>query len=297
MIRGVLSLGEKLHMHPMQQRSTRVVRIFAERQDYKRYRTGKRHSAVRQSEEIPVVRIGPGPTSDFFSSKSWKDIGANEDTIRALENLSIPRPSHIQAISFAALRLNEAQHVLLADHAGSGKTLSYLVPLLQNLKAEEQNSGMTLSPPKKPRIIVLVPTAELCMQVLRVARALSRTLKFRSAAFTGGRPMRTQKDALEQGVDLAIGTPGRLRELVMNGSLNLDNCNAIVCDEVDVLLGPTSTFAEQVVPLKEMAPEDTRFILVTATLPGDVYGDLELMFPGIVSAIGPGLHRTAPGMC
>jgi len=221
-------------------------------------------------------------------------VGATPDIIDALSNLSIQKPSHIQAASFPALN-SEARHVLLADHAGSGKTLSYLVPLIQRLKEDEKSNGRPLDSSGKPRIIVIVPTAELCVQVLRVCRALSKMLKFRSAAFTGGRPLKTQRDTLDQGVDIAIGTPGRLNELVSAGHLSLEKCSAIVCDEVDVLLGPASTFAEQIAPLKEIAPDNARFVLVTATLPADIYGDIELMFPGIVSALGPGLHRTAPG--
>jgi len=69
----------------------------------------------------------------------------------------------------------------------------------------------------------------------------------------------------------------------------------VVCDEADVLFGPASSFAEQVVPIKESCSESTRFVLVTATVPSDIYTDIEFMFPGIVSALGPGLHRTAPG--
>jgi ATP-dependent RNA helicase DDX18/HAS1 len=189
-----------------------------------------------------------------------------------------------------------APHVVLADHAGSGKTLAYIVPLVQALKAEEKALGRPATIPNSPRIVVVVPTSELCAQVLRVCRALSNTLRFRAVAATGGRPMRTQKDSLDQGVDVLIGTPGRLAELLSSGALKLDNCAHLVCDEVDVLLGGASMFAEQVAPLKQACPTTTRWILVTATLPNDVYMQLEPLFPGLVAALGPGLHRTAPGV-
>lgn len=263
----------------------------------KQYRTKRRNNErnLSRDEAIPIARVGPGPTSDFYSSKSWKSIGANDNIIQSLTLIGINRPSHIQAESFGALVNSDAMHVLLADHAGSGKTLAYLVPLIQQLKNEENEINGPVGRPGKPRIVVIVPTAELCTQVLRVCRALSRTLKFRSAIFTGGHPMRTHKQNLRQGLDVVVATPGRLLELYKNGSLSFENCSHIVCDEADVLFGPASSFAEQVVPIKESCSETTKFVLVTATLPSDIYSDIEFMFPGIVSALGPGLHRTAPG--
>lgn len=274
------------------------VRVRCEKPiESKQYRTKRRNNArdLSRDEAIPIARVGPGPTSDFYSSKSWKFIGANDEIIEGLGTLGISRPSHIQAESFGALVNPDAMHVLLADHAGSGKTLSYLVPLIQKMKEEEKKSQGPVGKPGRPRVVVIVPTAELCTQVLRVCRALSRTLKFRSAIFTGGHPMRTHKQNLSQGLDVVIGTPGRLLELYKNGSLQFDNCSHVVCDEADVLFGPASSFAEQVVPIKENCSESTKFVLVTATLPSDIYTDIEFMFPGIVSALGPGLHRTAPG--
>ena len=245
--------------------------------------------------EIPVARLGPGQTSSFFSYQTWAKCGADEPMVAALQALGITRPSHIQAAAFRALSTG-APHVVLADHAGSGKTLAYLGPLIQSIKSEEAVLGKPGTTPNCPRVVIVVPTSELCAQVLRVCRALSTTLRFRSAAVTGGRPMRTQKTTLDEGVDVLIGTPGRLAELLSSGSLKLDNCAALVCDEVDVLLGGASMFAEQVAPLKDAAPRSTKWILVTATLPSEVYMQLEPLFPGMVAALGPGLHRTAPGV-
>lgn len=131
--------------------------------------------------------------------------------------------------------------MVLADHAGSGKTLAYLLPLLQGLKQEEAALGAGATQPRCPRLVVVVPTAELAAQVLRVMRALSRAgLRLRSAAATGGRPLRTQREALEAGLDVVVGTPGRLAELLQDGCLQLTFCKAVVVDEVDVLLGELS---------------------------------------------------------
>ena len=102
--------------------------------------------------------------------------------------MNISRPSHIQAQSFKILLHDHsdsydeessvanddegANHVLLADQAGSGKTLSYLLPLLQRLERLERDSGMSVS--KRPRALVLVPTSELASQVTEVVKELSK---------------------------------------------------------------------------------------------------------------------------
>ena len=79
--------------------------------------------------------------------------------------------------------------------------------------------------------------AELCVQIHGLARAIAQTMPFGTGLATGGRPMKTQKDALKQGVDVLIGTPGRLRELLRAGALSLESCRAVVLDEADLLLG------------------------------------------------------------
>lgn len=252
-----------------------------------------------------MVRPGQAASATFFSAERWADVGASEEVVAALAALGITRPSHIQAASYRALGPQASagsappRHVVLADHAGSGKTLAYLLPLLQLLKGEEAVLGRAATQPSCPRLVVAVPTAELAAQVLRVLRALCRGpsgLRLRCGAFTGGRPLRTQREALEGGVDVAVGTPGRLAELLAEGVLRLDFCLAVVCDEVDVLLGQDFTFADQVRPLHAAAPATTRFVFATATIPEQVYLDLEEEFPGLVAALGPGLHRTAPGI-
>lgn len=155
----------------------------------KTYRTKKRSNFKQLTKaspgDIPIARVGTGSTSDFFSASSWKDLGATGNIIDALKAVGITRPSHIQAASFGALKddMVAAKHVLLADHAGSGKTLSYLVPLIQRLKEDEATYSEPLGRPCQPRIVVVVPTNELASQVLRVCRALSKTLKFRCVEY------------------------------------------------------------------------------------------------------------------
>ena len=269
----------------------------------------------------------------FYSGAKFKDIGASELIVNALESrMNISRPSHIQAQSFKILlhdhsdSYNEessvanddegANHVLLADQAGSGKTLSYLLPLLQRLERLERDSGMSVS--KRPRALVLVPTSELARQVTEVVKELSKGgVRTRSMIATGGASDRTkinraeqstrdltakftltQTKTLKSGVDIVIGTPGRIRYLCETGRMELDDLDSIILDECDVLLGDAFEFASQIKPIKDLAnPTSTRFVLVTATIPDQVLRELKQFFyPQDIRVIqGPGLHRPSAG--
>jgi ATP-dependent RNA helicase DDX18/HAS1 len=112
---------------------------------------------------------------------------------------------------------------------------------------------------------------------------------------------------LAEGADLVVATPGRLSEHVRAGGLSLSSLRTVVLDEADVLLGEEasssgldgagpSAFSDQVTPLRELAPPDAAFVLVTATLPEPTWERVAREFPGIAPVLGPGLHRTAPGV-
>eukprot|EP00877_Chromochloris_zofingiensis_P002029 jgi/Chrzof1/11827/Cz06g11130.t1 len=254
---------------------------------------------------IPIVRPHGEDKGTFFSGKSWAQLGATAEVVAALKSLGIAKPSHIQAEAFQQLVSPRTHHVALADQAGSGKTLAYLVPLIQQLKQHEKKLGAPSTQPNSPRIIILAPTKELVEQVYRVTKALSRAgLPFRSLAMTGGtedhdrraKSFKTQKVALEAGVDVVICTPGRLLSHLEKGILKLDATKAIVLDEVDCLCGAEVNYTQDIKPVQDVAPPGLRFVLVSATLPQHICDQLQQLFPGLQAMFGPGLHRPAAGL-
>ncbi|CBJ31982.1 DEAD box helicase [Ectocarpus siliculosus] len=238
-------------------------------------------------------RMGPVDREHFYSIKSLPDIGASDLAVSALKSLGVVRPSKIQAISYSAILTGD--HCVVADQTGSGKTLAYLAPLVQRLRLEELAEVHGRARPGRPRVLILAPTAELAQQVYGVAQRLSGSVPFRSCCFTGGpgRTFKTQAKLLEEGVDVLVATPGRVATLLEAGVLNLEDCRAVILDEVDVLF-MDETF--QLAPIGTCAPEDTQFIFVTATLPQSVSDMLKEEFPGTKFLLGPGLHRVAPGV-
>ncbi len=146
----------------------------------------------------------------------------------------------------------KVQHVAIMDSAGSGKTLAYLLPLMQRLRQEElaakeheggaavgeRSSSPSLAQPKAPRMVVLAPTVELAQQVFRVVKALSASgLRCRSACMTGGqeekdrrgKSWRTQVTQLEGGLDLVVATPGRVMEHIKVRTGRGSTCIDVAC--------------------------------------------------------------------
>ncbi|GMH37460.1 hypothetical protein BSKO_05333 [Bryopsis sp. KO-2023] len=235
-------------------------------------------------------------TGTFFSARSFERCDVNEEMQHALTEIGIDRPSHIQAMSLNAFQLHEDRNILIADHAGSGKTLAYLIPIVQRLKQKEKELAQRLTKPNNPQVIILVPTSELAAQVMGVCRSLSRTLPFRSVALTGGHPWKTQKDFLNEGVDVVVGTPARIRDHLKEGTLQLNECANVVMDEVDVLLGEAFDFRSMTLKLIESLTSSIQFVFVTATVPNAIYVDLQSLFSNLALVLGPGLHRSAPGV-
>lgn len=231
--------------------------------------------------------------SDFFSRKSFEELGCTDYIIESLRNQNYIRPSHIQAMAFKPVIGGKS--CIIADQSGSGKTLSYLLPLVQRLRQDElQGLGKPAS--QSPRVVILVPTAELASQVLGNCRSLSKIgVPFRSMVATGGFRQRTQLENLKQELDVLIATPGRFMFLVKEEFLQLTNIKCVILDEVDILFNDED-FELALQSLVNSAPVTMQYLFVTATLPVEIYNKLVETFPDCEVIMGPGMHRTSPGL-
>jgi len=249
---------------------------------------GRQNRKQREPLDFPQ-RKGPFD-SGFFSRRSFKEIGCSDEILDALRNFDFPRPSHIQALAYGPIL--EGRSCVIADQSGSGKTLAYLCPIVQNLRKEEVQ-GLHKSSPRNPRVIILTPTAELASQVLNNCRLISKSgVPFRSMVATGGFRQKTQLESLEQELDVLIATPGRFLYLMQEGFVQLANLRCVVLDEVDILFGEEG-FEQVLHQLITIAPVTTQYLFVTATLPLDIYNKVVETFPDCEVIMGPGVHRTS----
>ncbi|QDH69492.1 DEAD/DEAH box helicase [Marilutibacter alkalisoli] len=160
---------------------------------------------------------------------SFESLGLAPALLRALSEQGYTTPTPIQA---EAIPLVLAGHDLLGGaQTGTGKTAAFSLPILNKLSKQTPVRG-----PRKPRVLVLVPTRELAVQVNDNIRGYARHLHVSTCTIFGGAGMGPQVDALRRGVDVLVATPGRLIDHMERGSVRLDAIEVLVMDEADRML-------------------------------------------------------------
>jgi superfamily II DNA/RNA helicase len=193
------------------------------------------------------------------SAMTFRDLGVAEPICAALETAGITRAFPIQALTLP-IALG-GQDLIGQARTGTGKTLAFGVPLLQRL--DESPGGK----PSAPRALVVVPTRELAIQVADDLRIAGSVLGSRVVTLYGGRAYEPQIEALAN-VDIVVGTPGRLLDLVRQRHLDLSQVSALVLDEADKMLD--LGFLPDVEKILKYTPVHRQTMLFSATMPGEV---------------------------
>ena len=192
-------------------------------------------------------------------SPTFAELGVRPEIVRALTDVGIERTFAIQELTLPLALAGE--DVIGQARTGTGKTLGFGVPLLQRLRASEGDKDV-------PQALVVVPTRELCVQVARDLADAGRHLGARITAIYGGRPYEPQIAELRRGVDIVVGTPGRLLDLAEQRHLVLGRISALVLDEADEMLD--LGFLPDVERILRMLPEQRQTMLFSATMPGPI---------------------------
>jgi ATP-dependent RNA helicase RhlE len=192
---------------------------------------------------------------------SFTSLGLSDALLKALVNHNFTIPTPIQITAIPAIL--EKKDVLGIAKTGSGKTASYVLPLLMNLQQELRVKN------RHANVLVLVPTRELAEQVKDVFQIFSRALRghIKILAVYGGVSINPQMMAL-QGVNVLVATPGRLLELVASNAIDLSSIEALVLDEADKLLN--LGFKEELDKIITLLPPKRQNILFSATLSNDL---------------------------
>ena len=184
---------------------------------------------------------------------SFQDLNLNTPLRNALDDLNFDKPTPIQEQAFSAIM--SGRDVVGIAQTGTGKTFAYLLPLLRMLKFSKQ---------KNPRVLIMVPTRELVVQVVGEIEKLTKYINIRVAGVYGGVNINTQHQDLMRGLDVVVATPRRLYDLVLRRALQLKSIQKFVIDEVDVMLDLGFKF--QVNNIIELLPPNKQSIMFSATM-------------------------------
>lgn len=185
---------------------------------------------------------------------SFENLNLNNPLRNALGDLGFEQATPIQEQAFPVIMAGK--DLVGVAQTGTGKTFAYLLPLLRLLKFSKQ---------KEPRILIVVPTRELVVQVVKEIEKLTTYMNVRLAGTYGGTNIRTQKKVVEAGLDIIVSTPGRLVDLAMSRSLKLNRIKVLVIDEFDEILN--LGFRHQLNNMLNMLPERKQHLLFSATMP------------------------------
>ena len=196
--------------------------------------------------------------------QDFKTLGVDPLLIPFLTRSNITKPTEVQAGTLAAAITG--RDIVAVAPTGTGKTLAYLLPIATRLRADKPNEhGKRFADSRaRLRALVLAPTRELAQQIGKEAEQLLGGTVLRSAVVWGKSAISTQVAALRAGVDVLVGTPGRVRELLELDACSLAWVQMTVIDEADRMLD--MGFAPQVRSLIERMPAERQTLLYTATL-------------------------------
>jgi superfamily II DNA/RNA helicase len=196
---------------------------------------------------------------------TFRDLGVLPEICDALERAGITTPFAIQEMTLSVALLGT--DLIGQARTGTGKTLAFGIPVLQR-SISPKDPDYAEIPPGKPQALIVAPTRELALQVSGDLALASKDRGLRVLTVYGGVGYDTQLDALEAGVDIVVGTPGRLIDLCNRRALDISHVHALVLDEADEMLD--LGFLPDVERILRMTPETRQTMLFSATMPAAI---------------------------
>ncbi|XP_074780446.1 nucleolar RNA helicase 2-like [Athene noctua] len=208
----------------------------------------------------------PEELTEEAKEGAFSNFPLSQNTINLLKARGVKYLFPVQVRTFQPIY--DGKDVIAQARTGTGKTFSFALPLTEKLQSVSQDGRRS----RAPKVLVLVPTRELATQVARDFKNLTRQLSV--ACFYGGTPYKAQLDLLKSGIDILVGTPGRIKDHIQNSKLELSSVKHVVLDEVDHMLD--MGFAEQVEEIlgfayKKGSENNPQTLLFSATCPRWVY--------------------------
>ncbi|MCX7770646.1 MAG: DEAD/DEAH box helicase [Proteobacteria bacterium] len=185
----------------------------------------------------------------------FEDLGLSRQLVEPLYELGFEEPTPVQKEAIPLILTGK--NLIVQAPTGTGKTMAFALPILERLKKQ-----------KNPYAIVIVPTRELCIQVAQEINKVSSDKRAFAVPIYGGQSIENQIRALKKGVQIVVGTPGRLIDHINRKTLNLQEIKCVVLDEADEMLD--MGFEEDIKEILNFVPEDCQRLLFSATMPQEI---------------------------
>lgn len=198
--------------------------------------------------------------------QTFADFGIRSEIVEALAAKGIINPFPIQALTLPVALTR--RDIIGQAKTGTGKTLGFGLPVLENVVSPGEEGFDALPSPGSPQALIILPTRELCKQVAEDLRTAGASLPVRIIDIYGGVAFEPQVKALKDGVEVVVGTPGRLIDLADRGILKLNHVTTVVLDEADEMLD--LGFLPDVERLLSQVSGNRHAMLFSATMPGPV---------------------------
>jgi ATP-dependent RNA helicase DeaD len=187
---------------------------------------------------------------------TFEELGLSEPTLKAITELGYEEPTSIQARTIS--RMLEGADLIAQAQTGTGKTAAFALPIIEKLEANVRT----------PQALILTPTRELAMQVAEAFHSYGKYHRVMVLPVYGGQPIDRQLRALDRGVQVVVGTPGRLLDHIRRGTLKLGQVRAVVLDEADEMLD--MGFIEDIEAILSETPSERQTALFSATIPAPI---------------------------
>lgn len=191
-----------------------------------------------------------------MGNKKFSDLGLKEDVLKSIDDMGFEEPSKIQAEVIPVLL--EGFDVIGQAQTGTGKTLAFGAPILSSIVKSEG----------KINTIILTPTRELAIQVNDELNRIAKYVKVRLLPVYGGQPIDRQIKALKRGIDIVVGTPGRVLDLMRRKVIDLSNIKFFVLDEADEMLN--MGFIDDIEEVIKNCSKERQTMLFSATMPSEI---------------------------
>jgi len=218
--------------------------------------------AAEKTAHTPV-ETAAGPA---ILEKTFADFNVHPDIVASLADEGIIHPFPIQAMT---LEVALGGHDIIGQaKTGTGKTLGFGIPMIQRVISPKDEAFTTLATAGKPQALAVAPTRELAVQVSGDLAKAGKARGVRVVTIYGGRAFEPQISALQRGVEIVVGTPGRLLDLAKQGHLDLSYVKSVVLDEADEMLD--LGFLPDIEKLLAQTPASRQTMLFSATMPGAI---------------------------